>query len=76
MAFEIPIISSAAKFFFAMATFSKTVEDLRQENQKIKDNYLDRFEKVYEKQNNMERNIIDKMNENHIAVIDRINARK
>ncbi len=76
MPLEIPIITPLAKFVYAMATFSATVEALKKETKEIKENYLERFEKVTERINVTEKTIIEKMNENHIELIDRINSRQ
>lgn len=83
MAIEIPLVSSIAKFCYAMATFSATVEKQNtliqaqsKEMGKMKENYLGKFQDVKDRINTSERTILEKMNENHIEIIDRINSKK
>lgn len=83
MAIEIPLVSSIAKFCYAMATFSSTVEKQNtliqaqnKEMSKMKENYLGKFQDVKDRINTSEKTILEKMNENHIEIIDRINSKK
>ena len=70
------ILTPLTKFAVSVITFSKRMEAQEQKTKEIEQNYLARFENLKDHVSCTEKNVIDRIYQSEIRIINQINSNK